>query len=549
MSKQSHLLRREGHFYVNRKVPKDLVPVLGVHLIRYALGTSEHKQAVERVRLESAKIDARFAAARRKLNGHRLTHPVTNLTETEVEQMALLWFSDRERSARDAEVNTAPQVGRDDALREAAMDQVTLSDPDDSYTLAAAHAESDRLMEKNGVALQPGSPAHRLLLDLVRRGMLETTRRGADRLSGDYAGQQHDGFFGRSPGTLGDDAGEKISEVRDRWLAENERRWSPATLSEFKATVRMFIEVAGDVPIRGVTRADVREFKDLLVRSPVGFSGKYKGMKLPKAVERADKDPTARRIAAATVNKLMTGLSGMFRWAQDNGFVEGNPAERMRVALGVRPDRQRRQFDADDLGKIFGAPIFQEGRWPERRAERYWLPLLAAFTGARLEELAQLHVDDVRQHDGVWVLSFNIEGGKKLKALSSHREVPLHSVLVKAGFLDYVEEVRVAGHERVFPDLKKGARGAYSQKFSTWFSRFRKSLGIADGNVGFHSFRHSAAQAMREAGVELEMRNAVLGHSQGAMGARYGSGFKPRQTRRAVEKIRYPGLDLDHLKM
>ena len=127
--------------------------------------------------------------------------------------------------------------------------------------------------------------------------------------------------------------------------------------------------------------------------------------------------------------------------------------------------------------------------------------------------------------------------------------MPLHSVIIHAGFLDYVEEVRVAGHERVFPDLKKGARGAYSQKFSQWFSRFRKSLGITDGNVGFHSFRHCAAQAMRDAGVEMEMRNAVLGHSQGAMGARYGSGFKPRQTRRAVEKIRYPGLDLDHLKV
>ena len=35
----------------------------------------------------------------------------------------------------------------------------------------------------------------------------------------------------------------------------------------------MFIEVAGDVPMRGGTGDDVSEFKDLLVRAPVGLPG------------------------------------------------------------------------------------------------------------------------------------------------------------------------------------------------------------------------------------------------------------------------------------
>ena len=129
-----------------------------------------------------------------------------------------------------------------------------------------------------------------------------------------------------------------MSQVRDRWLAENEARWSPATRSEFRAAVRMFIEAVGDSPIRQVTRSDVHVFKDLLVRAPVGFSRKHRGRRLPTAVKAADRDPSARRLAPATVNKLMTGVSSMFRWAMDNGFVEANPAERMRVALSVRPD-------------------------------------------------------------------------------------------------------------------------------------------------------------------------------------------------------------------
>ncbi len=232
----------------------------------------------------------------------------------------------------------------------------------------------------------------------------------------------------------------------------------------------------------------------------------------------------------------------MFHWAADNGYVDTNPAERMRVAVGVRPDRQRRPFDADDIARIFGSEIYSDGHWPERRAERYWLPLLAAFTGARLEELAQLHVTDVHVHDGVPVLSFNTDGDKRLKALSAHREVPLHSAIIGTGFLDYVEEVRRAGHERLFPDLRRGSRGGFGQSFSKWFGRWRATAGIADADKGFHSFRHNAAQAMRDAGIELELRNAVLGHSQGAMGARYGSGYKVSALKRAIEKISYEGI-------
>ncbi len=51
----------------------------------------------------------------------------------------------------------------------------------------------------------------------------------------------------------------------------------------------------------------------------------------------------------------------------------------------------------------------------------------------------------------------------------------------------------------------------------------RRDLSVADHDKGFHSFRYAAAQTMRDAGVELELHNAVLGHSQGATGSRYGN--------------------------
>lgn len=401
MPRHTRLMRRGSRYYVNAKVPKDVAPILGKHLIRYSLGTSDHRDALSRVRLESAKIDARFAEARRLATAGR----ATKLTDTEVEQIVLLWFSRCELTYQDSEVGASSRLGRDEVLVELNTDDAVLSDPNDPNTLAAVQAEVRALMAANDLALPEDGRPYRVLGELVRRGMLEATRRSADRLTGDHSGGTHDRFFGRLvAGASPKQAREHLSEVHERWFAENEARWAASTRLEFRATVRMFMEVVGDPPMARVTRADVRDFKDLLLRAPVGFSGKYRGMKLPAAVEASAGDPDVRRLAPATVNKMLTAIGSLFKWARDNGFVDDNPAQGLRVALGVRPDRQRRPFSTDDLRVIFGSPIYRAGRLPARRAERHWLPLLGAFTGARLEELAQLHLGDVRQ-DGLWVVS------------------------------------------------------------------------------------------------------------------------------------------------
>lgn len=73
-----------------------------------------------------------------------------------------------------------------------------------------------------------------------------------------------------------------------------------------------------------------------------------------------------------------------------------------------------------NLEKIFGAPWFRTGRG-ERTAEgshwsfqpfMYFMPLLALYTGGRLNELAQLYLADLRQTQaGVWFVDFNLRDG------------------------------------------------------------------------------------------------------------------------------------------
>jgi integrase len=61
----THLKRREnGRYYIRRRIPLDLVPILGKTEFSKALGTSDYAESVRRCRLEGVRLDAEWAALR-----------------------------------------------------------------------------------------------------------------------------------------------------------------------------------------------------------------------------------------------------------------------------------------------------------------------------------------------------------------------------------------------------------------------------------------------------------------------------------------------------
>ena len=99
----------------------------------------------------------------------------------------------------------------------------------------------------------------------------------------------------------------------------------------------------------------------------------------------------------------------------------------------------------EQLQSIFDAPHFagcvSSTGWRKPgsykiRDHRYWLPLLALWTGGRLGELAQLLTSDVVEISGIWVIRItdapdntNSDHVKRLKNPESERDVPVHPML------------------------------------------------------------------------------------------------------------------------
>jgi integrase len=177
----------------------------------------------------------------------------------------------------------------------------------------------------------------------------------------------------------------------------------------------------------------------------------------------------------------------------------------------------------------------------------YWLPILAIFTGARLSELAQLKPTDIDYDCEIPTLSIsNLGVGQQVKTEAAIRKIPVHSELIRLGFLDHVKNTVANDHALLWNQLKfrKNKPGG---NFSNWFGEFRKALELPQG-LDFHSFRHGVRSQLAENDVPEPIIDSVMGHQiSGSTGAKVYSHRTLNTIKTAIEKIEYKNLILHNL--
>ena len=546
-----HLQLRRSTYYFRRPVPEELRTIIGKRELIESLATKDREEAKRRCHAKDVEVDRLFAAA---LEAARRG---VELSQPEAEALARQWLD--KALSEDADSRAlgryrlptleVVEASDDLAQTELAEAREALAEGD----LSKVERQLELFLPDQGMALPRGSEPWRRLAHAFLRANVQYWERINERLAGLWREDHRNGVPAAAPTvaparppkaappvTPQADAsgatGEPLSEVYEKY--KRERRPSPKTAADWNAAFRRFIEVNGDLPVRAITRAHVRDFKDHLLTRP-GRSGRATAGEPP-------------RVAAGTVKKALAGISAVLAWAVENDYCEANPAAGMRVR-DPEPNREKRlPYDAGDLKAIFGSPVYASGERPAAGAGQaaFWLPLLALFTGARLEELGQLLVSDVKQAtagatsgghtQGVWFLDINtIDEGKSLKTRSSRRRVPIHPELIRLGFLKYVE-ARPSGS--LWPDLKPDNKGKLTGNWSKWWGRYaRQEAGIADRRKVFHSFRHTFKDATRAAGIEEALSDALTGHTGGGVGRTYGRGYPIEKLADAVARIRYPG--------
>ena len=116
-------------------------------------------------------------------------------------------------------------------------------------------------------------------------------------------------------------------------------------------------------------------------------------------------------------------------------------------------------------------------------------------------------------------------------------------MLYDLGYAEFLEFRRTSASTRLFSEYERAKDdGSWSKQFSKYFKRFRESIGVKRRGVRFHSLRHNVEDALRNAHIMKEVRDAVQGHGENGVSAEYGAGFYLETLNDAVQKISYSGV-------
>ncbi|BDB21889.1 hypothetical protein cym2001_52540 [Pseudomonas sp. CYM-20-01] len=181
-------------------------------------------------------------------------------------------------------------------------------------------------------------------------------------------------------------------------------------------------------------------------------------------------------------------------------------------------------YEWNELIKIFSQPEFKALRHTTGRPGNalFWLPIIAAYTGARREEISQLYVCDLRQDTkGQWFMRIDDDKpDKSVKTEGSRRDIPLHDDLLTLGILELV-----AGKDResrLFPQLVKVSDGFAGIVSKAWRPMVIRWGVYRKGRHPLHGFRHTFKTLAREYGIAKELSDWITGHASGHIGDSYG---------------------------
>ena len=553
MPRTPGLQRRKHGYYFRMKVPADLRGHFGKHEIVRSLKTRDFQEARRLVSIERARAEVQFDQIRRQrpINSDRPS------TIVDVEQAIWDWFSKQDRKEWDAfERATDDEV--DTVVENLKTDEAHLTNLRDEQGKAAIKKVADEIVRDYRLNVGENDELFAEICARVRRGLIEHVRRWQDWLAGDLSRNSHDPDFASPPAAPGSEM--SVDQMINAFLNDPSRsKRSPKKALEYGLAFVILREIVGaNESAVEITRDHCRRMRDLLCRLPTNSTKRYPGLTLIETAQRADRDDL-RRISPTTINGYLTKIGTLFRWAVRERYMDDNPAEGLQVSIkGVRKNELRKPFSEDQLKLIFSAPLYT-GCLNDAagyaisgpkivRGTRFWVPLIALYSGLRLNEICQLHTSDVITINKIKCINVNddtesTDNPKRLKSAAAKRIVPVHNELLNIGLENYFERSNRRGNERLFPDLRRDTRGYYSDALQKWFSRFLDKSKAKRERTSFHSFRHNFRDALRRAGISEEMARELGGWADQSTSSIYGQGFDIASKNEAMQMVEYPILD------
>jgi integrase len=528
-----YMHRRGAVYYFKRKIPADAAHAFPNYKAQVwkSLGTDDYERAKLQLAVEVTQFDLAVSNVRARAAAGAapsLKDPTTSdtskyLLPAHIPAALARWDYDVTRTFDDLRRMFPAKVRQD--FREAIATSIEqLQDAAAAGDVQSVEPMAQHILSHEKLIAPPGGAARQELLERLLQQGIQTMEHNHERARGKVVPLPAKAPVpARNLPTL--------LLLFEDWRKKQTR---PRTINAVKKAVLEFQALHKALPVVAITRQHAREYRDHLI---------------------------GKKLSDGTVVNRLGFLATLMR----HGYQEliedqanlPNPFESVKVSGGqhTRQPKERRPYSVAELNHVFSSKLYREGYRPRGQTSEaaYWAPLLGPFVGARIEEVAQLRIEDIERVNGVWSIRIcDLGEDQKLKTSSSFRYVPMHEQLIKCGFLAYVARQKKAGHERVFPGLSNdNQNNVWSNALGKWWGRYLDAIGLSDPRLDYHSFRYTFKQRLGLSGVEDEVKDVLTGHWMTSAGRRYMRGEEQQypfpKLASAMRQLRYDELMLGHL--
>ena len=226
-------------------------------------------------------------------------------------------------------------------------------------------------------------------------------------------------------------------------------------------------------------------------------------------------------VATATIRRSLSEIRGYWGYLKSKGIVEDENSPFEKLSLGRKAGANRKAFAPEDITKLIAAAEDEDdGKLAD-------MIRIAAFTGARIEEIAILRAQDVLAGEVI------IHG---TKTASAARKMPVHADLAPT-----LERLCSGSKDEWLFALMEDSFGDRSNGVGKRFGRLKTDIGFGP-DLTFHSLRKTWGTMLWSAGVQRELISQMIGHSTGHLTTDVYARDPDFETKKsAIALIKYPG--------
>lgn len=540
----SYLALRGATFYVRCRLPGVLADALGRTEIRQSLYTDSVKEArwrALRVRAGLLQFERWLEVVQRELK------------EEHVKELAGRWFWELMDGFKHLMLKDGPALAGSDAVAFAELAEVAKRNRirgSLGQLVEADTAQAESFATEQGFAVDHSSYAFRSL----RVALMDAHADWHDIVSAQFAGDgdKAERFLSKwrpfEPRKR--QRAITLKELIDRYLQDAPARGVVASsLVAYRGAFTFLVGYFGEGrEIGSIERSDAMELRAALTKVPTHYTRRkeFEGMTLREIIERA---PAAegKGLGAKQRGNVLTNISSLFNWAVENSLLDKSPFTK--ITKGIDDGGPAREsYTAEELARIFEPASYLA--WCAKEAKqvlaysprRYWLPLIALYSGDRVGSVTKLRPADIEAVNGV--ICFRLPPHK---TAAGERTVPVHDDLIALGLLDYRDAV--SRWPRLLSPIDEPSDEA--KKHSTEFGVYLKAIKAraVEKRADSHTFRNTMATALKLAGVDMALLKELVGHAHDDVtNTLYAMPHSVENLKVAIQKVRL-GVDVRALSL